>query len=163
MKISFLSKRDTSNLVKLIRKKWPEDIIPKIKSFKVYEIEDGKRILNFENFTAVQINESIILPFLGKYEILEYFPTVNVDMGAVKFVCNGANIMRPGITSFDIFKKDDIVTVKDQAHAKILAVGIAVEDSQVAVTRSKGCIINNFHYISDKVWEAYKEINARSL
>jgi malignant T-cell-amplified sequence len=94
---------------------------------------------------------------------LEYFPTVNVDMGAVKFVCNGANIMRPGITSFDIFKKDDIVTVKDQAHAKILAVGIAVEDSQVAVTRSKGCIINNLHYISDKVWEAYKEINARSL
>ena len=163
MKIFFLSKRDTSNLVKLIRKKWPENIIPKIKSFKVYDIEDGKRILNFDNFTAVQINESVILPFLGKSEMLKYFPTVNVDMGAVKFVCNGANIMRPGITSFDVFKKDDIVTVKDQAHAKILAVGIAVEDSQIAANKAKGCIINNLHYISDKAWEAYKEIDARSL
>jgi PUA domain protein len=39
-------------------------------------------------------------------------------MGAVKFVCNGAKIMRPGITKFDTFKKDDIVIVKDQAMGR---------------------------------------------
>ena len=54
--------------------------------------------------TAVKIGEDI-LPFLGDVPILEKFPYVIVDMGAIKFVCKGANIMRPGITKFSDFEK----------------------------------------------------------
>jgi PUA domain protein len=79
-------------------------------------------------------------------------------MGAVKFVCNGAKVMRPGITKFDHFTKGDIVIVKDQIHAKPLSVGIAMEDSDAAITKTKGYVIDNLHYVSDKFWEAYKEI-----
>ena len=39
------------------------------------------------------------LPFLSETETLEKFPSVTVDMGAVKFMCKGANLMRPGIKS----------------------------------------------------------------
>ena len=81
-------------------------------------------------------------------------------MGAVKFVCNGAKIMRPGITKFDIFKKHDIVIVKDQTYAKTLAVGIALDNSEIAPANPKGYVIDNLHYISDKFWEVYKEIGA---
>jgi malignant T-cell-amplified sequence len=81
-------------------------------------------------------------------------------MGAVKFVCNGAKIMRPGITRFDSFKKDDIVIVKDQTYGKSLAVGIALDDSEIATSKSKGYVIDNLHYISDKFWEVHKEIAA---
>jgi PUA domain protein len=81
-------------------------------------------------------------------------------MGAVKFVCNGAKIMRPGITKFDSFKKDDIVIVKDQTYGKSLAVGIALDDSEIATSKSKGYVIDNLHYISDKFWEVHKEIAA---
>ena len=89
------------------------DTLPKIKSFTAYEVEADKYILKSQNFTAVQINQNIILPFLGSSDFIKQFPCVHVDMGAVKFVCNGARIMRPGITKFDTFKKDDIVIVKD--------------------------------------------------
>lgn len=81
-------------------------------------------------------------------------------MGAVKFVCNGAKIMRPGITKFDTFKKDDIIIVKDQTYGKSLAVGIALDDSEIAASKSKGYVIDNLHYISDKFWEIHKEIAA---
>jgi PUA domain protein len=48
--------------------------------------------------------------------------------------------------------------VKDQIHAKPLSVGIAMEDSDAAITKTKGYVIDNLHYVSDKFWEAYKEI-----
>ena len=40
----------------------------------------------------------------------------------------------------------------------ILAVGIALEDSDLAKQMTKGYVIDNLHYISDKIWEAHKEI-----
>jgi malignant T-cell-amplified sequence len=158
LRISVLSKKDSSAVTEIIKSKWPEDIVPRTKSFKVYEIADGKRVIKAENFTAVEINHNIILPFLGEPKLVERFPSVLVDMGAVKFVCNGAKIMRPGITKFDIFKKDDIVVVKDEVHLKALATGIAMEDSETAAAKEKGYIIDNLHYISDEYWEAHKRI-----
>lgn len=158
MNISVRSKRDTSDLLELIHSKWPNHVVPKIKTFKAYEVEQGRFILESEDMLAVQVDEKIILPFLGLPRILEYFPAVYVDMGAVKFVCNGAKVMRPGITKFDHFTKGDIVIVKDQIHAKPLSVGIAMEDSDAAITKTKGYVIDNLHYVSDKFWEAYKEI-----
>jgi malignant T-cell-amplified sequence len=136
------------------------DTLPKIKSFTAYEVEADKYILKSQNFTAVQINQNIILPFLGNSDFIKQFPCVHVDMGAVKFVCNGAKIMRPGITKFETFKKDDIVIVKDQTYGKSLAVGIALDDSEIATSKSKGYVIDNLHYISDKFWEVHKEIAA---
>ena len=158
MNISVRSKRDTSDLLEVIHSKWPNHVVPKIKTFKAYEVEQGKFILESEDMLAVQVDQKIILPFLGLPRILEYFPAVYVDMGAVKFVCNGAKVMRPGITKFDHFTKEDIVIVKDQIHAKPLSVGIAMEDSDAAITKTKGYVIDNLHYVSDKFWEAYKEI-----
>jgi len=158
LNISVRSKRDTSDLLELIHSKWPNHVVPKIKTFKAYEVEQGRFILESEDMLAVQVDEKIILPFLGLPRILEYFPAVYVDMGAVKFVCNGAKVMRPGITKFDHFTKGDIVIVKDQIHAKPLSVGIAMEDSDAAITKTKGYVIDNLHYVSDKFWEAYKEI-----
>lgn len=158
MNISVRSKRDTSDLLLVIHSKWPNNAIPKIKTFKAYEVEQGRFILESEDILAVQVDQKIILPFLGLPRILEYFPAVHVDMGAVKFVCNGAKVMRPGITKFDHFTKGDIVIVKDQIHAKPLSVGIAMEDSNAAIMKTKGYVIDNLHYVSDKFWEAYKEI-----
>lgn len=137
---------------------WPQDLVPKVKSIKTHEIEDGGRLLVADEIVAVQIGENIV-PFLGaRPEMLQRFPSVTVDMGAVKFVCNGAKVMRPGITEFGAFKKGDIVVVKDQAHGKVLAVGVALEDSEAAKAMAKGYVVENIHYISDKMWEAYKEI-----
>jgi len=158
LKTFVLSKSETNELLYKLRSAWPHDAIPKVKSIKVYEVEEGRRLLVADDTVAVQMRDSIV-PFLGSNpEVLQRFPFVTVDMGAVKFVCNGAKVMRPGIVDFGSFKKGDIVMIKDQIHGKALAVGIALENSEAAKAMTKGYVIENLHYISDKMWEAYKEI-----
>jgi PUA domain protein len=158
LKTFVLSKSETGDLLEKMGSAWPREAVPKVKTIKVYEVEEGRRLLVADETVAVQVQDSIV-PFLaGKPETLQRFPSVTVDMGAVKFVCNGAKVMRPGITSFDSFKKGDIVVVKDQTHGKALAVGVALEESEAAKAMTKGYVVDNMHYISDKVWQAYKEI-----
>ena len=90
--------------------------------------------------------------------LLERFPSVTVDMGAVKFMCNGANVMRPGIKNHSEFLKDDIVCVIEESQHKYLAVGKSLVNSSEMTEMSKGEIIKNLHYISDKYWEISKTI-----
>jgi malignant T-cell-amplified sequence len=160
MKKSILSKRDTSTIKDIIRKKWPPAAqnLENEKNFASYELDNGQRIVSTKAFMAVQTDAETIVPFLGTVQILSAFPSVVVDMGAIKFVCNGAKIMRPGIVKFDTFKKDDLVTVKDVKFSKILAVGRALEDSIISIQNEKGYVIDNLHYIGDPFWEYYKEI-----
>jgi malignant T-cell-amplified sequence len=157
LKIFLLSKSETAKLLDRLASAWPEDIIPKVKNIKVYEIEREKCLLRADRMVAAQVR-GLIVPFLGKQEDLQRFPSVTIDNGAVKFVCNGAKVLRPGIINFDSFKKGEIVVVKDQTHGRALAVGLALEDSEVAKAMTKGYIIDTIHYISDKIWEAYKKI-----
>jgi malignant T-cell-amplified sequence len=161
MKKAVLSKRETSILKDLIRAKWPfgAQNFEGEKNFICYELEKGRRIVSNKAFIAIQTDSETIVPFLGTGQILTAFPSVVVDMGAVKFVCNGARVTRPGIIKFDTFNRGDLVTVKDAKHSKVLAVGRALEDSATAINNNKGYVIDNIHYIGDDFWEYYKEIN----
>lgn len=157
MKSTFLSKRDTASLVRRIEDAWPANVVPKMKTIKEYQLDREESIYKSDEFTAVQVGkEKHIVPFLGDVSILTRFPSVTVDMGAVRFVCNGAKVTRPGITSFDSFRKGDIVVIKDEVHSKPLAVGIALIDGDKAAAEQKGYVIQTLHYISDKIWEAHK-------
>jgi PUA domain protein len=157
LKIFVLSKTETAKLFNRLASAWPQDILPKVKNIKVYEIERDKCLLSADKMVAAQVR-GLIVPFLGKQEDLQRFPSVTIDRGAVKFICNGAKVMRPGITNFDTFKKGEIVAVKDQTHGRVIAVGLALEDSEVAKGMTKGYVVDTVHYISDKIWEAYKKI-----
>lgn len=153
-----LSKKETSSLLDKLLLSWPENTIPKIKNIKAYEIEKNRKLLIHEgNFAAVLIDD-IILPFLGNNNLVESFPYVLIDMGAVRYICNGANIARPGIVKFESFLKDKIVIVKDKDYQKPLAVGISLCDSKTGMLLSKGHIINNMHYVGDKFWNLYKKL-----
>ncbi len=156
-----MSKKDTERILKILEKSWERISIPRVKNLKIIEIEENKNILVIDTIVAIFTVNDHILPFLGKIEILDKFPSVTVDSGSIRFICNGAKILRPGIVNFDSFKKDDIVVVKDEKFKKYLAVGTAIEDSFQAQTMQKGPIINNIHYVGDKFWNAFKEISFR--
>jgi len=98
------------------------------------------------------------LPFLSETETLKKFPSVMVDMGAIKFMCKGANVMRPGIKKFTEFEKDKLVCIIEESQNKFLAVGKAMVSSSEMEDMEKGEIIKNMHYISDKFWETGKTI-----
>lgn len=77
---------------------------------------------------------------------------VVVDMGAVKFVVGGADIMRPGIVSFDEVSKNDFVVIVDVNNKKPLAVGLTLFSSNELKDLSSGKVIRNLHYVGDKIW-----------
>ena len=131
--------------------------LPKQKNIKTHDVTENGAIITGNEITAVKIDDDI-LPFLDDIPILEKFPYVTVDMGAVKFVCKGANVMRPGIIKFSDFESDEIVCVIEESQNKFLAVGKAEMSSKEAQNASKGEVIKNMHYISDDFWESKKEI-----
>ena len=129
--------------------------MPKIKNLMSHYVDAESQILIGDNLKLLKINDEYI-PFLSETKLLESFPNVVVDMGAVKFMCNGANVMRPGIKNYSDFLKDDIVCVVEESQHKFLAVGKALVNSSEMKEMPKGEVIKNLHYISDKYWEISK-------
>ena len=156
MKSNLISKSETAEVLKEISSQWKIDL-PKIKNLKFHQIDDEIIIVKGDGLTAIKKDDTY-LPFLSEISILEKFPYVMVDMGAVKFMCNGANVMRPGITKHSEFEKDQIVCVVEESKHKFLAVGRACVSSKDMDSLSKGEIVKNMHYISDKFWESSKLI-----
>jgi PUA domain protein len=161
LKTYVISKKETEKVLGLLNKTWINISIPKIKNIKVFEIEYDKSIVVIDTVVGVFIKNELILPFLGKTDILKEFPSIKVDSGSIKFICNGAKILRPGIVEFDSFNKNDIVAVKDERFEKYISVGLALEDSAIAENLQKGYVIDNLHFVGDKFWDAFKEISFR--
>jgi PUA-domain protein len=90
----------------------------------------------------------------------EYFalaPKAIVDMGAVPYVCKGANVMKPGIRRFEgEFKKGDFIFVIDEKHGKPLAVGEILYDKDEAEKATQGAVIRNVHFVGDRIWNFLK-------
>ena len=98
-------------------------------------------------------------PTLVFDEALSKLSKAVVDMGAVRFVCNGAAIMAPGIVRYEgEFSKGDVVVVVDVKYCKPLALGEVQFDSQLARKVEKGVVIKNLHYVSDDIWAAIKSL-----
>jgi PUA domain protein len=151
-----ISKSEISEVMDRISEQWHIEI-PKARTLVVHELDDNTSLISGDSFTAIRTRENY-LPFLSETKLLEKFPKAIVDTGAIKFVCNGANVMRPGIKKFTEFKKDDIICVVEESHNKFLSVGKALVSSEEMSSISKGEVVKNLHYISDKYWEAAKLI-----
>jgi len=156
LKSNLISKSETSELLKIVSERWGIEC-PKIKNLKVYQISDEAQIITGEGIKILKINNDY-LPFLSETTTLEKFPNVTVDMGAIKFMCKGANVMRPGIKKFTEFEKDNLVCIIEESQHKFLAVGKAMVSSSELENMEKGEVIKNLHYISDKFWETGKTI-----
>ncbi|MGQ9719937.1 MAG: RNA-binding protein [Candidatus Jordarchaeum sp.] len=80
-------------------------------------------------------------------------PKVTVDMGAVGFITNGADIMVPGIVKVDDkVDKYTLVMVTDEKHDKPLAIGLALMDAETIKNSKKGPAIKNLHHVGDDIW-----------
>ncbi len=82
---------------------------------------------------------------------------MTVDQGAVPYVCNGADIMAPGVVGVgsDV-EKEGFVAVKEEKHDRILAVGIALLDKEDVEKTKKGKVVKNLHWVGDPIWVAGK-------
>ncbi|MBS7615724.1 DUF1947 domain-containing protein [Candidatus Bathyarchaeota archaeon] len=98
-----------------------------------------------------------VYPTLLFEEVFSKTPKVIVDMGAIPHICNGADIMAPGIVRFEgNFKKGDLVFIVDEKHGKPIALGEIVYDDAEACEVKHGVVVKNIHFAGDKIWNSFK-------
>ena len=97
-------------------------------------------------------------PFLTIRGILKYRPEkryVTVDMGAVPFVTNGADVMGPGIVDTDPdIAEGDLVWVRDARNGAPLAVGISLRSAAELAEKKSGKAVKTVHYVGDRLWKS---------
>ena len=95
-------------------------------------------------------------PFLTVRGANVYEPrrrVVTVDAGAVSFVSDGADVMRPGIVDADeAIEAGDLVAVAEESHGKVLAVGRAQVDGSDMLGDS-GKVVSSVHHVGDDLFE----------
>lgn len=136
-----------------------ENIVGAKTSIEVVEVErikiylvDGKPLL-FEN------EEDMLFPTLLFSEALDKLPRIIVDMGAVPYVCKGADVMAPGIVCIEgDFDEGQLVVVDDVKYRKPLSLGQSMLNSTTARNARQGPVVKNLHYISDKYWQLARSI-----
>lgn len=77
-----------------------------------------------------------------------------IDMGAVKFIAGGADVMRPGITGIDEnIEKGDLVVIVDANNKKPLSIGESLFSSDELKNITSGKVIKNLHFVGDEIWK----------
>ena len=90
-------------------------------------------------------------------EIFSLFPKIVVDMGAVPYVCKGADVMAPGVSEIQgDFVENGLLLIVDERRRKPLAVGSALFDSEEMKNIQRGKTIKTLHYVGDKLWDSLK-------
>lgn len=129
----------------------PRIELAEIQSTEIF-IANGKPILARLNNT--------LSPTLLFEEILPLLPKIIVDMGAIPYICSGADLMAPGIVQIHgDFNEDDILLIADERHEKPLALGIALFDLQYMRKLKRGKVVKNIHYVGDKLWNLLKKMS----
>ena len=102
--------------------------------------------------------KDLVLPTLQFQEVFYLLPKIVVNMGAVPHVCNGADIMAPGIVEVSGgFKEKTLVVVLDERNRQPIAIAQSLCDSEEAKSIKKGKLFKNFHYVGDDIWKIAKE------
>jgi PUA domain protein len=121
------------------------------------DVENGKLFL-IDNKPFAISTASGLFPSLLNEEVLKMLPSIIVDMGAIPHVCNGADIMRPGIREIHgEFGRGAVLLVKDIRFGKPIGICVAETSSESMQTMKKGKAAQNVHYVGDKFWQVLKK------
>jgi len=145
---------------KKLRKKESKEISRIVQETAGIAIEGEMEVLDFGELRIILVNgEPLLMEFQKRYYVSVYgaiklkpekFKVV-VDSGAMEFIMNGADVMKPGIVSADPrIKENDFVYVTVEPKDVPIAVGIALCNAQDM--KGKGKAVKNLHHVKDKIW-----------
>ncbi len=139
--------------------KFLTQIFPKKCQIELILTEDGDTLYAVNNILKLWKSKDGYIPVLTLLLNRQVeLKTVVVDMGAIRFVTNGADVMRPGITKIEsTIKKNEIIQIVDETHSRALALGKALFDANVMESKTSGKVIKNLHTIKDNVWKFEKQ------
>ena len=123
---------------------------------EVNETETAE-IFIFNGIPLLARSEGLLFPTLTFEEFFPLMPRLVVDMGAIPYVCKGADVMAPGVVSINgQFKENDVLLITDVRHGKPLAVGVALFSSEAMKTVNRGKTVKTLRYVGDKLWNHLK-------
>lgn len=129
-------------------------IKPFSKKDRVVLVEDEISYIEINGNIDYFYYEEKLLPTLKNLLRENFLKKITVDMGAVKFIVSGADIMRPGVVEMeDGICKDDVVSVVDEKNGKVLAIGTTLFGTEDMNKLEAGKCIKNIHFVGDKVWQ----------
>jgi PUA domain protein len=103
---------------------------------------------------VIYFDDDPVLTVRGANEYPPERNVVTVDAGAVSFVSDGADVMRPGIVDADAsIATGDLVAVAEETHGKVLAIGRALEDGE-GLTGDAGKVVESLHHVGDDLFDA---------
>ncbi len=121
------------------------------------EIESGEEIILVDDKPILIKKDGEYIPLVfsaGELALKE----VVVDMGAVKPVTDGADVMAPGVLDVEEGIEDgEIVKIQDEENRKTIAIGKTLEKS-TNVIGDEGKVIENLHYVGDDFWSLSEEL-----
>ncbi|MGD8506609.1 MAG: hypothetical protein PVF15_08105 [Candidatus Bathyarchaeota archaeon] len=138
-------------------KKNPKQLFEAKTRVESVETQVGQ-ILLIDGKPQLAAYEETLLPTLLSEEILNHLPKIVVNMGAVPHICNGADLMAPGVVQIEgRFQADDFLLIVDERHHKPLAIGKALFSSEDTENLKRGRIAKNLHYVGDKLWKLLQQ------
>ena len=159
MKKWVLSRRDSTDMVSQVESSLGLSLnLSKSAQAQCAEPEDGVVFVDLDGFEFVR-SGGAFFPFLGSARTLALFPTAVVDEGAIRFLLNGADVMRPGIRRLDDWgAAGRMVVVKEEKKGRAIAVGTSMVPSAEAQSMTKGGCIKNLHHVGDKYWNLHRSL-----
>jgi PUA domain protein len=150
-----------------IRKSQAQDLLDKL----ALQIGTSTKLFHTETIEILETNADVTVFLVNKKPLLMdtgtwVFPTlrgavqcqfpermITVDAGAIPYVVNGADVMRPGIVAVS----DDVIAggpvqIVDERHKKPLAIGVALMDGATIRMSAAGKMCKNFHHVGDELW-----------
>lgn len=113
---------------------------------------DREVVLVDDEPMIVRLDVGPVLTVRGANMLSPTRRVVVVDAGAVAFVSDGADIMRPGIVNADeAIAPGDPVLVAEETHGKILAVGISRTGGE-DMLGEHGKVIDTIHHVGDDLY-----------
>jgi PUA-domain protein len=135
-------------------KEFLEDLASLNLSFtKKDHFDKDENIILINNESMFFYYEDKLVPTLKLLLKNNFLKKITVDMGAVRFVASGADIMRPGIKEVDSgIQKNEFVSIVDINNKRPLAVGFMLYSGDDMMQMTSGKVIKNIHYVGDKIW-----------
>ena len=122
------------------------------------EARPHRLLLRADEPIALFVGDAIVPTVRGLLAFPATERAVTVDMGAVRFIYNGADVMAPGIVDADPgIRAGDIVWVQDEKNRRPLAVGRALMDGPTMAREEKGKAIETLHHVGDEIWRLGEE------
>jgi PUA domain protein len=149
-----LKRKQIKNFLTDLQLKFSIPLFDEKSAVDTAQYDNQKIIIVDDDVDFFYYKEVIFFTLKGiyKYRPRNYY--VIVDMGAVGFVTDGADVMAPGIVDADPkIEPGNLIWIADETHRKPLGVGEALLTGEEMIRQNKGKAIKNIHYIGDRLWQ----------